>query len=170
VCVCASSQGGCFQQQPQDFPTQQSTAAPGSMDPKLHAYPSQFTAAAVQAQFPPELATLVGQQDLGFGAPRGAFPGGTTGVGLRPGMPRPQGVGTQLRLPPNQLRLQLQQRVQGPQQVRTRGWGGLTPTPFYCVITTSFRLGWRTLLLVLLRQHLFFNVHTCAMRRMSREV
>ncbi|XP_056283601.1 nuclear receptor coactivator 1 isoform X2 [Pseudoliparis swirei] len=116
------------QQQPQDFPTQQSTAAPGSMDPKLHAYPSQFTAAAVQAQFPPELATLVGQQDLGFGAPRGAFPGGTTGVGLRPGMPRPQGVGTQLRLPPNQLRLQLQQRVQGPQQLQNR-MASINPFP-----------------------------------------
>uniref|UniRef100_A0A8C3AX67 Nuclear receptor coactivator 1 n=1 Tax=Cyclopterus lumpus TaxID=8103 RepID=A0A8C3AX67_CYCLU len=113
-------QGGCFDPQPQGFTTQQSTATSGSMDTKLHTYPSQFTAAA-PAQFPPELATLVGQQGLGFGAPRGAFPGGTTSVGLRPGMPRPQGIGTQLRLPPNQLRLQLQQRLQGPQQVRTQG-------------------------------------------------
>lgn len=87
------------------------------MDPKLPNYPSQFTPAS-QAQFPPELAT-VGPQGLGFGAPRGAFPGGTAGLGLRPGMTRPQGMGAQLRLPPNQLRLQLQQRLQGPQQVRT---------------------------------------------------
>ncbi|XP_034382960.1 nuclear receptor coactivator 1 [Cyclopterus lumpus] len=112
-------QGGCFDPQPQGFTTQQSTATSGSMDTKLHTYPSQFTAAA-PAQFPPELATLVGQQGLGFGAPRGAFPGGTTSVGLRPGMPRPQGIGTQLRLPPNQLRLQLQQRLQGPQQLQNR--------------------------------------------------
>lgn len=90
------------------------------MDPKLPTYPSQFTPAS-QAQFPPELAT-VGPQGLGFGAPRGAFPGGATGIGLRPGMARPQGMGTQLRLPPNQLRLQLQQRLQGPQQVRAQRW------------------------------------------------
>uniref|UniRef100_G3NUA2 BHLH domain-containing protein n=1 Tax=Gasterosteus aculeatus aculeatus TaxID=481459 RepID=G3NUA2_GASAC len=88
-----------------------------SMDPKLPPYPSKFTA----AQFPPELAMLVGQQGLGFGAPRGSFPGGTTGVGLRLGTPRPQGIGTQLRLPPNQLRRQLQQRLQGPQENRMAG-------------------------------------------------
>uniref|UniRef100_A0A8C4E9X4 Nuclear receptor coactivator 1 n=1 Tax=Dicentrarchus labrax TaxID=13489 RepID=A0A8C4E9X4_DICLA len=111
-------QGGCFDPLPQNFPTQQPTASPVSMDPKLPTYPSQFTPAS-QAQFPPELVT-VGPQGLGFGAPRGAFPGGTTGIGLRPGMTRPQGMGTQLRLPPNQLRLQLQQRLQGPQQVRTQ--------------------------------------------------
>uniref|UniRef100_A0AAQ5XFZ2 Nuclear receptor coactivator 1 n=1 Tax=Amphiprion ocellaris TaxID=80972 RepID=A0AAQ5XFZ2_AMPOC len=107
-------QGGCFDPLPQNFPSQQPTATPVSMDPKLPTYPSQFTPAP-QAQFPSELAT-VGPQGLGFGAPRGPFPGGTTGMGLRPGMTRPQGVGTQLRLPPNQLRLQLQQRLQGPQQ------------------------------------------------------
>ncbi|XP_054474422.1 nuclear receptor coactivator 1 [Anoplopoma fimbria] len=112
-------QGGCFDLLPQTFPTQQSTATPGSMDPKLPTYPSQFTPTP-QAQFTPELAAVVGQQGLGFGAPRGAFPGGTTGIGLRPGMPRPQGIGTQLRLPPNQLRLQLQQRLQGPQQLQNR--------------------------------------------------
>uniref|UniRef100_A0A671V810 Nuclear receptor coactivator 1 n=1 Tax=Sparus aurata TaxID=8175 RepID=A0A671V810_SPAAU len=120
-------QGGCFDPLAQNFPAQQPTASPVSMDPKLPTYPSQFTPAS-QAQFPPELAT-VGSQGLGFGAPRGAFPGGTTGIGLRPGMARPQGMGTQLRLPPNQLRLQLQQRLQGPQQVRTQRrwffiWGG----------------------------------------------
>ncbi|XP_074470821.1 nuclear receptor coactivator 1 isoform X2 [Sebastes fasciatus] len=120
-------QGGCFDALPQNFPTQQPTATPGSMDPKLPTYTSQFTPAP-QAQFPPELATVVGPQGLGFGAPRGAFPGGTTGIGLRPGMMRPQGIGTQLRLPPNQLRLQLQQRLQGPQQLQNR-MAGMTPFP-----------------------------------------
>ncbi|XP_040919829.1 nuclear receptor coactivator 1 [Toxotes jaculatrix] len=118
-------QGGCFDPLPQNFPTQQPTATPVSMDPKLPTYPSQFSS-ALQAQFPPELAT-VGPQGLGFGAPRGAFPGGT-GMGLRPGMTRPQGMGTQLRLPPNQLRLQLQQRLQGPQQLQNR-LAGINPFP-----------------------------------------
>ncbi|XP_068563035.1 nuclear receptor coactivator 1 [Cebidichthys violaceus] len=120
-------QGGCFDPLNQNFPTQQSTATSGSMDPKLPTYPSQFTPSP-QAQFPPELATVVGQQGLGFGAPRRAFPGGTTGVGLRPGVPRPLGVGAQLRLPPNQLRLQLQQRLQGPQQLQNR-MAGIHPFP-----------------------------------------
>uniref|UniRef100_A0A3Q3WQ48 Uncharacterized protein n=1 Tax=Mola mola TaxID=94237 RepID=A0A3Q3WQ48_MOLML len=111
-------QGGCFDPLGQNFLTQQPTATPVSMDPKLSTYPSQFTPAS-QTQFAPELAT-VGPQSLGFGAPRGAFPTGTTGMGLRPGVTRPQGVGTQLRLSPNQLRLQLQQRLQGPQQVQNR--------------------------------------------------
>ncbi|XP_063758059.1 nuclear receptor coactivator 1 isoform X2 [Eleginops maclovinus] len=111
-------QGGCFDQLPQTFSTQQPTATPGSMDPKLPSYPSQFPPAP-QAQFPPELAA-VGPQGLGFGAPRGTFPGGTTGIGLRPGMTRPQVGGTGLRLPPNTLRLQLQQRLQGPQQLQNR--------------------------------------------------
>ncbi|KAM9840206.1 nuclear receptor coactivator 1 [Aulostomus maculatus] len=110
-------QGGCFDPLPQSFPTQQPTATPVPMDPKL-SYPSQFTPAP-QAPFPSELPT-VGPQGLGFGPPRGAYPGGTAGVGLRPGMTRPQGVATQLRLPPNQLRLQLQQRLQGPQQLQNR--------------------------------------------------
>lgn len=86
------------------------------MESKPPTYPSQFTPTP-QAQFPPEL-TTVGPQGLGFGAPRGTFPGGTTGMGPRPGMTRPRGMGSQLRLPPNQLRLQLQQRLQGPQQVK----------------------------------------------------
>uniref|UniRef100_A0A665V314 Nuclear receptor coactivator 1 n=1 Tax=Echeneis naucrates TaxID=173247 RepID=A0A665V314_ECHNA len=106
-------QGGCFDTLPQNFQTQQPTATPVSMDPKVPTYPSQFTPAP-QAQFPPELAT-VGPQGLGFGAPRGTFPGGAA-MGLRASVTRPQGMGAQLRLPPNQLRLQLQQRLQGPQQ------------------------------------------------------
>lgn len=85
------------------------------MDPKLPGYPSQFNPGP-PAQFPPEIA---GMQSMGgFGAPRGAFPGGMM---LRPGMGRAPGMTNQLRLPPNQLRLQLQQRLQGPQQV---GWAG----------------------------------------------
>ncbi|XP_034018455.1 nuclear receptor coactivator 1 [Thalassophryne amazonica] len=113
-------QGGCFDPlaQNQSFPIQQPAAMPVSMDPKLPAYPSQF-APASQAQFSSDVGT-VGLQGMSFAAPRVAFPGGTTGMGLRPGMVRPQGCGTQLRLPPNQLRLQLQQRVQGPQQLQNR--------------------------------------------------
>lgn len=111
------------------------------MDPKLPSYPSQFTAAS-QAQLPPELAT-VGPQGQGFGAPRAAFPGGLTGVGLRQGVMRPQGP--QLRLSPNQLRLQLQQRLQGPQQVSARFcFGGrsnflaLCPALIECTIISGF--------------------------------
>lgn len=108
-------QSGCFDPLSQSFPTQQPTVSSVPMDPKLPSYPSQFTPAS-QAQLPLELAT-VGPQGQGFGAPQAAFPVGTTGIGLRPGVIRPQGP--QLRLAPNQLRLQLQQRLQGPQQVRT---------------------------------------------------
>ncbi|XP_076024160.1 nuclear receptor coactivator 1 isoform X2 [Genypterus blacodes] len=117
-------QGGCFDPVTPNNVSQQPTATPVSMDPKHSTYPSQFTPAS-QAQFPPEL-TTVGPQGLGFGAPRGTFPGGTTGVGPMLGMTRPQGMGTQLRLPPNQLRLQLQQRLQGPQQNRL---AAMTPFP-----------------------------------------
>ncbi|XP_071058029.1 nuclear receptor coactivator 1 [Pseudochaenichthys georgianus] len=116
-------QGGCFDPNPPTFSTQQPPAPPGSMDPKLPSYPSQFTA----AQFPPEL-VAAGPQGLGFGAPRGAFPGGTTGIGIRPGMTRPQGGVPALRLPPNTLRLQLQQRLQGPQQLQNR-MSGMTAFP-----------------------------------------
>uniref|UniRef100_A0A672YFQ0 Nuclear receptor coactivator 1 n=1 Tax=Sphaeramia orbicularis TaxID=375764 RepID=A0A672YFQ0_9TELE len=126
-------QGGCFDPLPQNFPAQQPTATPVSLDPKLPTYPSQFTPAP-QAQFPPELAT-VGPQGLGFGAPRGAFPGGTANLGLRPGMTRPQGMGPQLRLPPNQLRLQLQQRVQGPQQVSAASFLFLFQLAKICIYT-----------------------------------
>ncbi|XP_068198362.1 nuclear receptor coactivator 1 isoform X2 [Antennarius striatus] len=121
-------QGGCFDPLAQTFPSQQPTSTPASLDPKPPTYPSQFTPVS-QTQFPQELAT-VGQQGLGFGAPRGAYPGGTTGVGLRPGMTRPQGMATQLRLSPNQLRLQLQQRLQGPQQAQLQNrMTGMNP-PF----------------------------------------
>lgn len=128
------SQGGCFDPLPQNFPTQQPTATPVPMDPKLPTYTSQFTA-ATQAQFPPDVAT-VGPQGLGFGAPRGSFPGGTTGMGLRPGLTRPQGMGLQLRLPPNQLRLQLQQRLHGPQQVMALFTRPLSCCYFWCLHNT----------------------------------
>ncbi|CAB1342966.1 unnamed protein product, partial [Coregonus sp. 'balchen'] len=107
-------QGGCFDPIPQRFPSQPPAATPISMDPKLPSYPSQFSTGP-PAQFPPDMA---GGQGLGgFGAPRGTFPGGMT---LRPGMGRAPGMANQLRLPPNQLRLQLQQRLQGPQQLQNR--------------------------------------------------
>lgn len=111
-------QGGCYDLMPQSFPTQQVTATGLSLDPKLPSYTSQFTP---PAQFPAELATVGQQQALGYGAPRGTFLGGAAVAGLRPGVSRPpQGMGPQPRLPPNQLRLQLQQRLQGPQQVRAK--------------------------------------------------
>ncbi|XP_061563441.1 nuclear receptor coactivator 1 isoform X1 [Cololabis saira] len=119
-------QGGCFDPLPHNFPTQQPTATPVSIDAKLPTYSSQFTSAP-QAPFLPELAT-VGLPGQGLGAPRGAFPGGTVTVGLRPGMTRAPGMGTQLRLQPNQLRLQLQQRLQGPQQLQNR-LATLSPFP-----------------------------------------
>ncbi|XP_077365998.1 nuclear receptor coactivator 1 [Festucalex cinctus] len=123
-------QGGCYDPMPPNFPTQQQVSAtpPLPLDPKLlPSYPSQF---APPAQFPAELATMGQQQQqalLGFGAPRGPFLGGGPAAaaavaGLRPGMSArpPQGMAAQLRLPPNQLRLQLQQRLQGPQQLQNR--------------------------------------------------
>ncbi|CDQ64250.1 unnamed protein product [Oncorhynchus mykiss] len=99
-------QGGCFDPTPQRFPSQPPAATPISMDPKLPGYPSQFSTGA-PAQFPREMGQGMGV----FGAPRGAFP---------VGMGRAPGVANQLRLPPNQLRLQLQQRLQGPQQLQNR--------------------------------------------------
>uniref|UniRef100_A0A3B4B614 Uncharacterized protein n=1 Tax=Periophthalmus magnuspinnatus TaxID=409849 RepID=A0A3B4B614_9GOBI len=117
-------QGGCFDPLPQTFPTQQPTATPVSLDPKLPSYPSQFTPAP---QFAPEMAA-VGTPVLCFGNPRGGFPGGTASLGLRQPMNRAPGLGTQLRQPPNQLRLQLQQRLQGPQQMQNR-MAGLNQFP-----------------------------------------
>ncbi|XP_055005197.1 nuclear receptor coactivator 1 isoform X2 [Boleophthalmus pectinirostris] len=117
-------QGGCFDPLPQTFPTQQPTATPVSLDPKLPSYPSQFTPTP---QFAPEMAA-VGTPVLGFGNPRGGFPGGTASLGLRQPMNRAPGISTQLRQPPNQLRLQLQQRLQGPQQMQNR-MAGLNQFP-----------------------------------------
>ncbi|XP_066561119.1 nuclear receptor coactivator 1 isoform X2 [Amia ocellicauda] len=96
-------QGGCLDNLSQRFPVQP-PQSPMLMEPKPPGYPPQFP--SVSPQFPP---TMNRTQGLGFGAPRGAFPGGV-GMGPRPGMSRPPGV-------PNQLRLQLQQRLQGQQQL-----------------------------------------------------
>uniref|UniRef100_A0A8C9UXH6 Nuclear receptor coactivator 1 n=1 Tax=Scleropages formosus TaxID=113540 RepID=A0A8C9UXH6_SCLFO len=98
-------QGGCLDQLSQRFPAQPPPSAPMSVDPKLPGYPSQFPLGS--SQFPQDVGRPQ-QQSLGFGAPRGAFPGGM-GVAMRPGVPRAPGL-------PNQLRLQLQQRLQGQQQ------------------------------------------------------
>ncbi len=94
---------------------------PVPMDPKLPSYPSQFPTSP--SQFPAEMGTA---QGMSFGAPRMAFPG-NVGMMVRPGMNRAPGVPNQLRLPPNQLRLQLQQRLQGPQQVELQ-------LPLHCVM------------------------------------
>lgn len=64
-------------------------------------------------------------------------------------MTRPQGMGAQLRLPPNQLRLQLQQRLQGPQQVRARRWW------FVLVFVFDFHPGKMSLLCDTFLQHSF---------------
>lgn len=103
-------QSGCLEPVTQTFPqSQPPTTVP--IDPKLPSYPSQFPTSP--SQFPAEMGTA---QGMSFGAPRMAFPG-NVGMTVRPGMNRAHGVPNQLRLPPNQLRLQLQQRLQGPQQV-----------------------------------------------------
>ncbi|XP_039547781.1 nuclear receptor coactivator 1 isoform X3 [Pimephales promelas] len=97
----------------QTFPQSQ-PPTPVPMDPKLPSYPSQFPTSP--SQFPAEMGTA---QGMSFGAPRMAFPGNVS-ITVRPGMNRAPGVPNQLRLPPNQLRLQLQQRLQGPQQLQNR--------------------------------------------------
>ncbi|XP_077600338.1 nuclear receptor coactivator 1 [Stigmatopora nigra] len=114
-------QGGCFDPLGQNFALQQVSAPPLALESKPPSYPSQFTP---PIPFSPELAAA-GQQALAFAPARGALLGAAStapAVGLRPGMVRPavQGMGPQLRLPPNQLRLQLQQRLQGPQQLQNR--------------------------------------------------
>ncbi|MBN3325614.1 NCOA1 protein, partial [Atractosteus spatula] len=93
-------QGCCLDSLSQQFPAQ----APMLMDPKPPGYTSQFPPGS------PQFSSAMGRaQGLGFGGPRGAFPGGI-GMGPRPPMARPPGL-------PNQLRLQLQQRLQGQQQL-----------------------------------------------------
>ncbi|XP_053736199.1 nuclear receptor coactivator 1 isoform X2 [Synchiropus splendidus] len=104
-------QGGCFDPLPQTFPAQQPSATPLPLDPKLPSFPAQFTSSP-QSPFPQEVGVTVGPQGLGFGSP--PFPGGRPAVTRAPGMSSP------LRLPPNQLRLQLQQRLQCPQPLQNR--------------------------------------------------
>uniref|UniRef100_A0A8C1YVL1 Nuclear receptor coactivator 1 n=1 Tax=Cyprinus carpio TaxID=7962 RepID=A0A8C1YVL1_CYPCA len=106
-------QSGCLEPVTQTFPQSQ-PPTPVPMDPKLPSYPSQFPTSP--SQFPAEMGTA---QGMSFGAPRMAFPG-NVGMTVRPGINRAPGVPNQLRLPPNQLRLQLQQRLQGPQQLQNR--------------------------------------------------
>uniref|UniRef100_A0A8C2I311 Nuclear receptor coactivator 1 n=1 Tax=Cyprinus carpio TaxID=7962 RepID=A0A8C2I311_CYPCA len=106
-------QSGCLEPVTQTFPQSQ-PPTPVPMDPKLPSYPSQFPTSP--SQFPAEMGTA---QGMSFGSPRMAFPG-NVGMTVRPGMNRAPGVPNQLRLPPNQLRLQLQQRLQGPQQLQNR--------------------------------------------------
>uniref|UniRef100_A0A8B9JP23 Nuclear receptor coactivator 1 n=1 Tax=Astyanax mexicanus TaxID=7994 RepID=A0A8B9JP23_ASTMX len=107
-------QSGCLDQITQRFPPPQ-PPTPVAMDPKLPGYPTQFPTSP--SQFPPEMA---GTQGIGFVAPRVPFPGNISMSTMRPGMNRAPGMPNQLRLPPNQLRLQLQQRLQGPQQIQNR--------------------------------------------------
>lgn len=103
-------QSGGLEPVTQTFPQSQ-PPTPVPMDPKLPSYPSQFPTSP--SQFPAEMGTA---QGMSFGAPRMAFPGNVS-ITVRPSMNRAPGVPNQLRLPPNQLRLQLQQRLQSPQQV-----------------------------------------------------
>ncbi|KAI4882113.1 hypothetical protein NFI96_010747 [Prochilodus magdalenae] len=107
-------QSGCLDQISQRFPQPQ-PPAPVPMDPKLPNYPTQFPTSP--SQFPAEMNAT---QGLGFGTPRVPFPGNMGMNTMRPGMNRAPGMPNQLRLPPNQLRLQLQQRLQGPQQLQNR--------------------------------------------------
>ncbi|XP_057208639.1 nuclear receptor coactivator 1 isoform X1 [Triplophysa rosa] len=106
-------QSGCLEPVTQAFTLPQ-LANPVPVDPKLPSYPSQFSS---PSQFPADMGTAQGV--MSFGAPRMPFPG-NAGMTARPGMNRTPGVPNQLRLPPNQLRLQLQQRLQGPQQLQNR--------------------------------------------------
>ncbi|XP_062406996.1 nuclear receptor coactivator 1 isoform X2 [Sardina pilchardus] len=108
-------QGGCLEPILQRLPTQPSSSSSVTMDPKLTAYSAPFPQGP--PQFPSELG---GVRGFGLGSPRGTFHGGMT---LRPGMPRSPTTSNELRLPPNQLRLQLQQRLQGPQQNRLMAIG-----------------------------------------------
>uniref|UniRef100_A0AAY4AXS9 Nuclear receptor coactivator 1 n=1 Tax=Denticeps clupeoides TaxID=299321 RepID=A0AAY4AXS9_9TELE len=110
-------QGGCLDPMVQRFPTQLPPIPTMPMEAKLPSYPSQFPSAP--PQFPTDMGG--GTQGVGFAAPpRGAAFPGNMGMQMRPGAPRASGIPNQLRLPPNQLRLQLQQRVQGPQQLQNR--------------------------------------------------
>ncbi|XP_056621270.1 nuclear receptor coactivator 1 isoform X2 [Triplophysa dalaica] len=107
-------QRGCLEPVTQAFTLPQ-LASPVPVDPKLPSYPSQFPSSP--SQFPPEMGTAQGV--MSCGAPRMPFPG-NVGMTAQPGMNRTPGAPNQLRLPPNQLRLQLQQRLQGPQQLQNR--------------------------------------------------
>ncbi|MGH0167867.1 UNVERIFIED_CONTAM: hypothetical protein FKN15_053475 [Acipenser sinensis] len=89
-------QGGGLDPLQERFPPQPPQLDPMLLDSKPPGYPPQFPPGLQQPQRP------------GFRALQGGFPG-VVGIGLRPGMAIAPSV-------PNQLRLQLQQRLQGPQQ------------------------------------------------------
>uniref|UniRef100_W5UMC1 Nuclear receptor coactivator 1 n=1 Tax=Ictalurus punctatus TaxID=7998 RepID=W5UMC1_ICTPU len=101
-------QSGCLDQITQRF-TQAQPSTP------VPSYPSQFPTSP--SQFPAEMSTT---QGMSFGPSRVPFPSNVNMNPMRPGITRAPGMPTQMRLPPNQLRLQLQQRVQGPQQLQNR--------------------------------------------------
>ncbi|XP_033860163.3 nuclear receptor coactivator 1 isoform X1 [Acipenser ruthenus] len=90
-------QGGGLDPLQERFPPQPPQLDPMLLDSKPPGYPPQFSPGLQQPQRP------------GFRALQGGFPG-VVGIGLRPGMAIAPSV-------PNQLRLQLQQRLQGPQQM-----------------------------------------------------
>ncbi|XP_063078803.1 nuclear receptor coactivator 1 isoform X2 [Engraulis encrasicolus] len=111
-------QGGCVDR----LPTQPSAGLGSNvtMDTKLPSYPEPF--APGSPQFPSKDATaVVAQQGFGLDSSSGGavLPGGGGAQGVvrlqTPAAPSAPPSGP-LRLPPNQLRLQLQQRLQGPQQ------------------------------------------------------
>ncbi|XP_031436940.1 nuclear receptor coactivator 1 isoform X2 [Clupea harengus] len=108
-------QGGCLEPMAQRVPTQPSSAPSMTMDPKLPAYSAPFS------QGPPGFPTdMAGAHGFGLGSPRGSFQGV---MALRPGLSRAPTTPSLLRMAPNQLRLQLQQRLQGPQQNRLLAMG-----------------------------------------------
>ncbi|XP_062858090.1 nuclear receptor coactivator 1 isoform X2 [Trichomycterus rosablanca] len=100
-------QSGCLDQITQRF------AQPQPSTPGVPSYPSQFPTSP--SQFPNGTT-----QGMTFGASRVTFPGNVSMNSMRPVMNRTPGMPSQMRLPPNQLRLQLQQRLQGPQQLQNR--------------------------------------------------
>ncbi|XP_062429301.1 nuclear receptor coactivator 1 isoform X2 [Rhea pennata] len=108
-------QGGGLEALTERFPPQQA-AAPLLLEQKAGAYPQPYSSAAPAASLPAAFPGMV-RQKPSFGPvpvqvpppPRGAFP---TSMAMQPRQPlsRPPTA-------PNQLRLQLQQRLQGQQQL-----------------------------------------------------
>ncbi|KAL2082796.1 hypothetical protein ACEWY4_022614 [Coilia grayii] len=109
-------QAGCVEPVTQRLSTQPLAGLNMPMDTKLPSYSEPFPQAS--PQFPTDMGGVA--QGFGLDSPRGALPGAVT---MRPAMPRAPATPSQLRLPPNQLRLQLQQRLQGPQQNRLVAMG-----------------------------------------------
>ncbi|TSL47667.1 Nuclear receptor coactivator 1 [Bagarius yarrelli] len=101
-------QSGCLDQINQRF----AQAQPSTNVPS---YPPQFPTSP--SHFPSDMNTTQGRN---FGPTRSPFTGNVGMTPVRPAVNRAAGMQLQMRLPPNQLRLQLQQRVQGPQQLQNR--------------------------------------------------